>query len=200
MIPEDFIPYIQADGNFAIKALSNGYFEISAKAAGKIALPKEEMKDFLEDDGIYSGNRPENLKYTYFQAARSYRIRAKRRNKSPGLGGISRASWVKHPDCYDPPMSLTLFLSASRRKIGRMEEDKSKKEDRRSSEREFAIGSQWRTRSGGRAIILDSKHSGFIHVWHSDGSIRNQHSNGKLMLEQSSDYDLMEPWGEPMKG
>lgn len=71
----------------------------------------------------------------------------------------------------------------------------------------YEIGSQWKTRGGWRAMVLANDTVGvndreeYLRVWHSDLSdtIRLQYAdNGKNGHGETNNYDLIEPWSEPV--
>ena len=66
-------------------------------------------------------------------------------------------------------------------------------------ELKFEIGSQWRTRQGTRAVIVQKYSCGSFLAWHgSTSATRGHYPKGSDDLGKSC-YDLIEPWKEPRK-
>jgi hypothetical protein len=201
MIPDDFIEIIKSDGNFAVEKLANEYGEISTKRGGKIAVTEREMKDFFRMLGFVG-----EIDIKAIDSHISKLKEAIDGEKDEVQKGRFRAAhnalmWVRYPDEVRPPLSLSLMCATSLRKRASMEEGLSAVKDTGGSEEfDFAVGTQWRTRGAGRAVIVDRRYNGFVHVWHTDGKTFNHYKDGKLKYEESSDYDIVEPWREPVKG
>lgn len=62
----------------------------------------------------------------------------------------------------------------------------------------FPIGSQWRTRAGHRAVVVDVEKTGPI-VWHTNDKCTRHHRNDGTSANSIS-LDLLTPWTEPQKG
>ena len=61
----------------------------------------------------------------------------------------------------------------------------------------FTIGSQWKTRGGWRAVVVDNDGL-FIAVWHKTERESYLHyKDGMLQSNCPGDLDLIEPWVEP---
>lgn len=62
----------------------------------------------------------------------------------------------------------------------------------------FEIGSQWKTRGGWRAVVVDNE-GRYITVWHKKAGedILLHYMNGRLQSSCPGDFDLIEPWVEP---
>jgi hypothetical protein len=61
----------------------------------------------------------------------------------------------------------------------------------------FEIGSQWKTRSGCRAVVVEHTNTGLV-VWHSNYETRRHAANGNHDPAPSC-FDLIEPWVEKKK-
>ena len=64
----------------------------------------------------------------------------------------------------------------------------------------FKIGSQWKTRDGGRAVVIDTQH-GRVVAWHKNNrTIQYHYDNGSFYMDSDhqDDRDLVEPWKEPI--
>lgn len=59
----------------------------------------------------------------------------------------------------------------------------------------FETGSQWKTRGGWRAVVVDVSKDGLT-VWHESNNTRHHALNGETTSEM---HALVEPWAEPIK-
>ena len=67
-------------------------------------------------------------------------------------------------------------------------------------ENKFTIGSQWRTRCGWRAVVVDIEGE-LLRVWHDKFDSNIWHKiDGRIYGGIDKDYDLIEPWKEPRTG
>jgi hypothetical protein len=66
----------------------------------------------------------------------------------------------------------------------------------------FTIGSQWTTKGGWRAVVVDES-NGCYYAWHDKNSELVAHNNkgeNKIPYGTSNDFDLITPYTEPRKG
>lgn len=66
----------------------------------------------------------------------------------------------------------------------------------------FPIGSQWKTRAGHRAVVVDVDSSAGLVVWHSNTGFVIAHNAQGVGLYDNvvGRIDLLTPWTEPRKG
>ena|SRR5271166_4832234 len=165
MIPDDFMGIINRDGNFAIEKLANEYVEISTKNGGKIAITKEEMKEFFRMLGFVGEIDPKAIDSHISKLKEAIDGEKDEVRKGRFLAAHNALLWVRYPGEVQPPLSFSLLHAASCRKTATMEEGLFGGKDMgRSEEFDFALGTQWRTRGGGRAVIVDRRYNGFVHV------------------------------------
>lgn len=63
----------------------------------------------------------------------------------------------------------------------------------------FPIGSQWKTRAGNRAVVVDHDGLDNMIVWHPNGECTHDLPSGRASYSDQQ-YDLLTPWTEPRKG
>lgn len=70
----------------------------------------------------------------------------------------------------------------------------------------FEIGTQWKTRGGWRAVVVAEINDGQLLVWHRvcveqvhDTHGHNLRNNGEKYNSPAEDFDLIEPWKDPIE-
>jgi len=67
----------------------------------------------------------------------------------------------------------------------------------------YEIGTQWKTRGGWRAVIVQWEDEGSLNAWHEMKSEVMHDDSGNCCEGDkygANDYDLIEPWKEPREG
>src|SRR5258705_13698567 len=111
MIPKDFVEDVKKYGGFSISELRNGYIEISTEVSGKIAVSPSEVKEFFSMLGLITESdlRPSTLDAQISELNKALDKENNKERKGRLLAAHHALLWVKHPDWFEPPMSLTLM-------------------------------------------------------------------------------------------
>lgn len=64
-------------------------------------------------------------------------------------------------------------------------------------ENKFAVGTQWKTRGGWRAVVVNNSMLDGFWCWHGNPNTTQPHHKDGRGHYNKGDYDLIEPWTEP---